>query len=61
MSHFFTVTNSIYQIEVEPELIGAPDCIVCEQLVKRVEKEVANDKSKVFKKLSYNSNNKIIK
>lgn len=39
------MTNTIYQIE--PEQTSAPECLLCEQLVKSVEKKITKDKSRV--------------
>lgn len=39
------VTNTVYQIE--PEETSAPECLLCEELVKKVERNIKTDKSKV--------------
>lgn len=42
----FIVSNTVYQVE---PVKSAPECLLCERLVKEVEKKVAKDKSKVRK------------
>lgn len=39
------MTNTVYQIE--PEQASAPECLLCEEVVRKAEKKIANDKSKV--------------
>lgn len=53
--HFlFSVSNAIYQVDSgedsseESSEIENPECLLCEKLVKDVEKRVVNDKSKVL-------------
>lgn len=41
----FIVTNTVYQVESEQS--SSPECILCEQLVKDVEKKISKDQSKV--------------
>lgn len=43
--NLISVTNTVYQIETEET--SSPECILCEQLVKDVEKKISKDKSKV--------------
>lgn len=40
-----TVTNSVY--EIDSEQVSAPECLLCKELVKSVEKRIAQDKSRV--------------
>lgn len=40
-----TVSNTVYQIE--PEQVSTPECLLCEELVKNVEKKIAKQKSRV--------------